>query len=88
MRQNASHQFLLSCKFDSRKGSRYLAYATVQSQLSHDHELFQQRKFSLAGGSNDSQGNRYIISAALLVHVGRRQVDDYLLSGNTETHRL
>ena len=86
--QYTSRQSLLGRKFDNRQGAGNLPHPAIQSQLSHYQVFLKKRQIPLTGGGNDSQGNRHIISAALLVHVSRSQVDDDLLARYPEPHRL
>ena len=87
-RQDASQQVLPERQLHCRKRSRHLPDASVQAQLPHDHILLQKRQFPLPGSCYDAKGNRHVISAALLVDIGRSQINDYLLAGDPESHGL
>ena len=87
-RQDAASEARLDRQLGYRKSSRNVPDTGVQSQFSHDQILVQRRHGGLLRGGYYAESYRKIVSAAALVHVGRRQVDHYLLPGDPESHRL
>ena len=71
-----------------RQGPRDRTDRTVQAQFAHYQVASEPRQISLCGGGYNAQGYGQVVAAAVLVQVGRREVDYYLLSGNMKVHGL
>ena len=82
--QDAAAEPLPDGQFHHGKRAVHGADTAVQSQFSHDQVFVQRPQIPLGRCSNNAQGNGEVVAAALLVEVGRGQVNDYLLAGNVE----
>ena len=88
LRQDATLEPLPDGQLHHREGPADSPDAAVQAQFPHNQVLPQSGQLPLPGGGNDPQGDGQVVPAALLVHVGRSQVDDNFLSGNVKSLSL
>ena len=87
-RQDTSPEPHLHGKFHHGKGPAHIPHAPVKAQLSHNEVFTKKRHIPLTGRRHYPQRYGDVVAAALLVHIGRCQIDDYFLSRHVVAQRL
>ena len=87
-RQDTSPEPHLHGKFHHGKGPAHIPHASVKAQLSHNEVLTKHGHLPLTGRRHYPQRYGDVVAAALLVHIGRCQIDDYFLARHMVAQRL
>ena len=87
-RQDASGYSQTGHQVGERQSTLNLPHGAIQAELAHNQVFVKSRETLLLGSRKDADGDRQVIAAAVLPHIGRGQIDHDLLSRNPETQRL